>query len=117
MMKGLKVFVFLALVFGFVVSGYASSVIWYPTGPGGGGFCWGAAFDPDDKDTFIIGSDMCGVYLTTDGGATFKPWNEGLVDDRNASNHYVRQCVGVDNDDDFDGFVIATAGGVWIREH
>jgi len=40
---------------------------WEPIGLSGGGMIWMAAISPVDPDLMMVGCDMSGVYITTDG--------------------------------------------------
>ena len=89
---------------------------WYGTGIGGGGWLYSGAYLPSDPEYILIGSDIAGCYLSTNGGYTFHSKNVGGM-----SNHddirsfYVSGLVGVENDY-FNGFFAATFGGIFSLE-
>ena len=59
-------------------SARAQETKWHPTGWGGGGFYWCAAFDPSDANVLYMGGDVIGVYKSVDKGASWKFINRGL---------------------------------------
>jgi photosystem II stability/assembly factor-like uncharacterized protein len=53
--------------------------LWEPTGWGGGGFYWAAAFHPSRDGTIYMGGDVGGVYKTEDHGRHWRMINQGLT--------------------------------------
>ena len=53
---------------------------WTPTGWGGGGFYFSAAYHPTRDGVILLGMDVGGVAKSTDFGKTFRVVNTGLVD-------------------------------------
>lgn len=56
----------------------APQVSWKPTGWGGGGLYWAAAFDPIRPHVLYMGGDVAGVYKTEDDGRHWRMINNGL---------------------------------------
>lgn len=56
--------------------GAADEVHWSPLGPGGGGnsYAWGVS--PVDPDIVLVGSDVGGIFRSSDGGVTWLPRNQ-----------------------------------------
>jgi len=52
---------------------------WRQSGYGGGGRFTAAAIDPGHPDTVFLGSDVAGLFRSTDGGARFTPLGRGLT--------------------------------------
>jgi hypothetical protein len=52
---------------------------WGPIGPGGGGGFASSGVSPVNPNVAIVTSDVGGIYLTTDGGATWSPRNDHLA--------------------------------------
>ena len=52
---------------------------WRIIGPGGGGTMRRPAVSPDDPKVVVLGCDMTGAYLTSDGGASWRMLNLGSV--------------------------------------
>lgn len=57
-----------------------STPAWTPTGWGGGGFYYSAAYHPTRDGVILLGMDVAGVAKSTDHGKTFRMVNTGLVD-------------------------------------
>jgi len=53
---------------------------WEPTGWGGGGFFFAAAYHPTADGVIYLGGDSCGVYKTEDHGRNWRIINHGLPD-------------------------------------
>jgi photosystem II stability/assembly factor-like uncharacterized protein len=53
---------------------------WSSVGPGAGGMSMAFAADPVDTNTFYFGSDVSGVFKSTDGGTTWQCKNSGQED-------------------------------------
>lgn len=51
---------------------------WQPCGYSGGGRYTVVAVSPADSALVLVGSDVAGVYRSTDGGETFQPQGQGL---------------------------------------
>jgi len=58
-------------------SAYDLDAIAY-AGVGGGGYLYCAAFNRTDPDEIVIGTDMTGPCISTDFGATWLPWSDGV---------------------------------------
>ena len=97
-----------------------------PAGPGGGGWLYAGAFDPSDDQTMLIGTDMCGVFRTDDGGSHWRPWNDGLMSDQGGDHDhisYVQDLIGVYRNNSTE-YYAATLGGIfhansagpWVRD-
>jgi photosystem II stability/assembly factor-like uncharacterized protein len=52
---------------------------WRVIGPGGGGTMRRPAVSPHDAKVVVLGCDMTGAYLTSDGGASWRMFNLGSV--------------------------------------
>jgi photosystem II stability/assembly factor-like uncharacterized protein len=52
---------------------------WRVIGPGGGGTMRRPAISPHDPKVVVLGCDMTGAYLTTDGGESWRMFNLGSV--------------------------------------
>src|SRR5512136_3202058 len=52
---------------------------WRVIGPGGGGTMRRPAISPHDPTVVVLGCDMTGAYLTTDGGESWRMFNLGSV--------------------------------------
>jgi photosystem II stability/assembly factor-like uncharacterized protein len=52
---------------------------WQIIGPGGGGTTRRPAVSPHDPKVVVLGCDMTGGYITTDGGASWRMFNLGAV--------------------------------------
>jgi photosystem II stability/assembly factor-like uncharacterized protein len=52
---------------------------WRIIGPGGGGTTRRVAISPHHPRTVVLGCDMTGGYITTDGGASWRMFNLGTV--------------------------------------
>jgi photosystem II stability/assembly factor-like uncharacterized protein len=52
---------------------------WRIIGPGGGGTTRRPAISPHDPKVVMLGCDMTGAYITTDGGASWRMFNLGSV--------------------------------------
>jgi hypothetical protein len=52
---------------------------WRVIGPGGGGTMRRPAISPHDAKVVLLGCDMTGAYLTSDGGASWRMINFGAV--------------------------------------
>jgi photosystem II stability/assembly factor-like uncharacterized protein len=52
---------------------------WRVIGPGGGGTMRRPAISPHDPRVVVLGCDMTGAYLTSDGGASWRMFNLGSV--------------------------------------
>jgi photosystem II stability/assembly factor-like uncharacterized protein len=52
---------------------------WRVIGPGGGGTMRRPAISPHDPNLVVLGCDMTGAYLTSDGGASWRMFNLGSV--------------------------------------
>ena len=52
---------------------------WQIIGPGGGGTTRRPAVSPHDPKVAVLGCDMTGGYITTDGGASWRMFNLGAV--------------------------------------
>jgi photosystem II stability/assembly factor-like uncharacterized protein len=75
----LSVFVSVCINFIAVCASPAStSSIWSSLGPGGGGWITAISIDPQDANTVYVGSDLGGIFKSTDGGNTFVFINDGL---------------------------------------
>lgn len=75
-----------------------NSINWTSLGPGGGGAMTAIAIDPVNDDIVYVGTDLAGVFKTTDGGQSFKFINKGLknlviqeiaIDSRNTNILYI----------------------------
>ena len=76
-----KVFVLiLAVVAGFLagVVNASEDVALFPLGYEGGGRFTAVAVSPADPNIVLVGSDVCGVFKSVDGGETFHPVCSGL---------------------------------------
>ncbi|MBU0742657.1 CRTAC1 family protein [bacterium] len=97
-----------------------------PAGPGGGGWLYAGTFDPVDGQTMLIGTDMCGVFRTDDGGQHWQPWNDGLLSSSASARDqisYVQDLIGIHRNDATEyyaatlgGIYRAPDGGGWIRD-
>jgi hypothetical protein len=85
-------------------------------GPSGGGWLHSAAFGQSDDDVIAIGADNAGVYRSTDFGDSWTVWNAGLASTDDVVSFYVEDLVGIDQTN-FSGFIAATRGGIYAREH
>jgi hypothetical protein len=65
-----------------------ATVAWKPIGPGGGGALQAAAVSPGDPNVVLEGSDVGGIFRTTDGGQTWLPRNDHLVNPENGAFVY-----------------------------
>ena len=52
---------------------------WRIIGPGGGGTTRRPAVSPHDPKVVVLGCDMTGGYITTDGGVSWRMFNLGVV--------------------------------------
>jgi photosystem II stability/assembly factor-like uncharacterized protein len=52
---------------------------WRVIGPGGGGTMRRPAISPHDPSLVVLGCDMTGAYITSDGGASWRMFNLGSV--------------------------------------
>jgi photosystem II stability/assembly factor-like uncharacterized protein len=52
---------------------------WRIIGPGGGGTTRRPAISPHDPKVVVLGCDMTGAYITSDGGASWRMFNLGSV--------------------------------------
>ena len=52
---------------------------WRIIGPGGGGTTRRPVISPHDPKVVVLGCDMTGAYITTDGGASWRMFNLGSV--------------------------------------
>src|SRR5262249_14450485 len=52
-------------------------VQWRPRGMGGGGTMFSAAVKPDDPNTVLMGSDVGGIFRSSDGGLSWQMRNSG----------------------------------------
>ncbi|MBN1793429.1 MAG: hypothetical protein JW844_00515 [Candidatus Omnitrophica bacterium] len=80
------------------------AIRWESIGPGGGGWIECLAVDPRDPGTVYAGSDVGGIFKSTDGGASWHASNIGL------KNDFIRDIV-IDPDNP-DVIYAATPGGV-----
>jgi len=83
-----------------------------PVGVGGGGYLHAGAYHPTNPNWVMIGADVSGTYLSTDGGQTWAPHNAGLLNSDELATHYVEDIEGVSNND-FSGFIATTYGGIY----
>lgn len=56
------------------------NISWRMAGPGGGGWIQSMAFDPQQRDTFYVGCDVGGFYVSTNAGRSYEIRNRGLHD-------------------------------------
>jgi len=75
--------------------------------PGGGWLHGGAVYN---RDVMAVGADVSGVYLTTDGGASWALHNGGLMNNDEVPTFYVDDIVSVNNAY-FNGLLCATQKG------
>ncbi len=69
---------YLPLVLAFALlsaGGSGNSVRWKIVGPGGGGSMFHPAISPHDPNLAVLNCDMTGVYITKDGGASWRELN------------------------------------------
>ncbi len=55
--------------------------IWKHTGIGGGGHANRIAFDPNDSELLYVGTDVTGLFKSTDRGATWAASRKGMSED------------------------------------
>jgi hypothetical protein len=85
-------------------------------GPGGGGWLYAGAIDPINPEVMVIGTDMCGVFRTTDGGDSWVPWNKGLISNRPSALDqisYVQDLIIIRRDGGYAEYYAATLGGIF----
>lgn len=85
------------------------------TGVGGGGWLHAGAMLPADSNVVVIGADVTGATITRDFGLSWRPWNEGLVNQDELPSYYVEDLEGIDFAG-WSGFYAATYGGLYRRE-
>jgi len=74
--------VFLSMLFALLPLGTRASdqIQWRTLGPGGGGNMVSAAVSPVDPNIVLMGSDVGGIFRSTDGGVTWQMRNNAYVD-------------------------------------
>ncbi|HEU5182448.1 MAG TPA: hypothetical protein VFW45_16805 [Candidatus Polarisedimenticolia bacterium] len=61
-------------------AGASDAVKWKTRGRGGGGNMFSVAVSPTNPDIVLMGSDVGGIFRSTDGGLTWKMRNNALTD-------------------------------------
>lgn len=82
-----------------------SNISWHVAGPGGGGWIASLACDPLDPRRLYAGCDVGGLYVSDDGGASWRISNSGLMD------FYV-QSIAIAPDDP-GTIILGTEGGIY----
>ncbi|MEK7395970.1 MAG: hypothetical protein AAB116_03435, partial [Candidatus Poribacteria bacterium] len=86
-------------------------------GPGGGGFLTAIAIDPTNENIVYVGTDLAGIFKSTDGGQNFKFICKGLknlviqkivIDPRNTNILYLGTEGGLYKSTD--------GGGNWVKK-
>src|SRR5215510_4216428 len=67
--------------------GAEDQVHWSPMGPGGGGnsVAWGVS--PVDPNIVLVGTDVGGIFRSTDGGVSWLPRNQVGLNPGHAANY------------------------------
>lgn len=81
-------------------------------GPGIAGQIHALAYDPDDANTVIVGSDVGGVFRSDDHGLSWYSWSEGLQNTNLTLSMYVDDLYVLN-----DSTVAASYHGVWAATH
>ena len=61
-----------------VLHASALAQVWQHIGVGGGGYFSNIVIDPDDSEKIYVGSDVTGLFRSTDGGSTWDACTNGL---------------------------------------
>jgi len=89
-------------------------------GPGIAGQIHASAFDPSDTNSIYVGGDNAGVFRTTDGGATWEIWNDGLQNDDLSLSFYIDDLLVIEEVGTIEpsntGVYAATHGGIYRRD-
>jgi|GEM_PF-1107918 len=78
-MRIFKFFIILLVLFPFAIFGSAD-LTWHSIGPGGCGWLTTVAVDTLNPGTVFVGSDVGGIYKSTDFGESWRIVNNGLTD-------------------------------------
>lgn len=114
--RNLRFSTYLVFCIALLLSANAQAIDLTAVGPGGGGWLYAGAFDPADPRVMMIGTDMCGVFRTTDKGGIWKPWNYGLQSDQpNAVDQisYVQDLIVIRRNGGNAENYAATLGGIF----
>lgn len=88
-----------------------------PCGYGGGGRFTAVAVDPSDPNTILVGSDVAGVFKSTDGGGHFRLAGSGLESFAVASIAFAPSPSNLLFLLAWDGFYLSTdRGEKWIKK-
>lgn len=84
---------------------YGADISWQSIGPGGGGWIQSLACDPRDPETFYLGCDVGGFYISHDAGRSWHIQNDGL-------NNYYVQCIAI-SPTDSKVLLLGMSGGIF----
>ncbi len=114
-----KTFIFWSFLFSLLILGsLASGQTFDSLGPGVAGQFHSLVYDPDLSGTVYAGGDNCGVYRSSDYGATWELMNQGLENTDYTMSYYVDDLLVLGNSSgaktDFQGLYAATIGGIYF---
>ncbi len=85
-----------------------------PFGIGKCGQMHALAYDAADGNTIYMGSDMCGVHVTFDHGATWEFWSKGMTNPDEVRSFYAEDIISIASGS-WEGVFAATYGGIYHR--
>lgn len=113
-----RIFLAAALMAVFFVGQASAQISATPIGPGVAGQIHALAYDPDNPQTVIAGSDVGGVFRSDDHGASWYAWSDGLQNTNLTPSMYVDDLLVINDpsiDSGYHGVWAATHGGIYFR--